>query len=95
MTRRTLTAWLASGGLALALFAPTIANASPARNENRSSRTHLFEGRDVNRGDRHVRGDWDERRDDWNEAIRPLRAEHGFSRARSRAFRYGDHDDRR
>jgi hypothetical protein len=98
MTRRTLTAWLSSGGLALALIAPSIANASPVRNEDRPSRTNMVDARDFNRGEREAsvkRGNWDDRRDDRNEAIRPLRAVHGFSRARSHAVRHEDHDDRR
>lgn len=95
MTRRTLISWLASGSLALATFVPSVANASPHRDEERSNRT--ADARDFNRGHRYapIRGDWNGRRDNWNEVRRPLRAEHGSSRGRSRAFRYADRDDRR
>lgn len=96
MTKRTLISWLASGGLALAMLVPSVAIASPHRDEERSSR--VVDARHFNRGDRYApvrRGDWNGRRDGWNELRRPVRAGHGFSRERSRAFRYWDRDDRR
>lgn len=96
MTRRTFTRWLAGGSLALAMFVPAVANASPHRDEERSNR--VVDARGFNHGDRYApirRNDWNERRGDWNEVHRPVRAGHGFSRERSRTFRYGDRDDRR